>query len=151
MRFRFLAAVLIPLAFAGCLGDPADPTANYPLVPIESTNFATSLGVNLAASTKTADGLYYRDITVGTGATIVSGMAIKVQYSGALANGSVFDSGTYSFTIPGQVIQGWNEGILGMKVGGSRQLIIPSSLGYGASGNGPIPPNAVLVFTVNPI
>ena len=151
MRFRQFFVALVPLAFAACLSDPVDPTTNYPLVPIESTTFASSLNVNLAASTKTASGLYYRDITVGTGATIVSGTAIKVQYTGALANGNVFDSGTYSFTIPGQVIQGWNEGILGMKVGGSRQLIIPSSLGYGVYGNGPIPPNAVLVFTVNPI
>ena len=151
MRFRHLAIALFPLAFAGCMGDSTTP--NYPLVPIESTTFASSLNVNLAASTKTASGLYYRDITVGTGATIVSGMALNVKYSGALADGSVFDPGPgpYSFTIPGQVIQGWNEGLLGMKVGGVRQLIIPSSLGYGMTGNRGIPPNAVLVFTVNPI
>ena len=149
MRFRHLAVALFPLAFAACLGDSS--TNNYPLVPIESTTFASSLNVNIAQSTKTASGLYYRDITVGTGATIVSGTALTVKYSGALANGSVFDSGTYPFTIPGNVIQGWNEGLLGMKVGGTRQLIIPPSLGYGSTGSGPIPPNAVLVFTVNPI
>ncbi|MBC7673902.1 MAG: FKBP-type peptidyl-prolyl cis-trans isomerase [Polaromonas sp.] len=108
--------------------------------------------MNLAASTKTASGLYYRDITVGTGKTIVAGDSINVKYSGALANGSVFDPGTrpYGFTIPGSVIQGWNEGLLGMKVGGTRQLIIPPSLGYGANGRDQIPPNAVLVFTVQP-
>lgn len=149
MRLRSLLVALLPGAFAACLSD-ATTTTNFPLVPIESTTFATSLNVSLAASTKTASGLYYRDLRVGTGVTIVAGQKLSVKYSGALANGSVFDSGTYGFTIPGQVIQGWNEGLLGMKVGGSRQLIIPPSLGYGATGSGSIPPNAVLVFTVEP-
>ena len=149
MRLRALLLTFVPLTLSACLGDSSTKT-DYPLVPIESTTFATSLGVNLAASTKTASGLYYRDITVGAGTTIAAGQTLNVKYSGALANGSVFDAGTYSFTIPGSVIQGWNEGLLGMKVGGSRQLIIPPSLGYGANGSGPIPPNAVLVFTVQP-
>ena len=149
MRLRAFLLTLLPLTLSACLGDSSTKT-DYPLVPIESTTFATSLGVNLAASTKTASGLYYRDITLGTGATIVAGTALNVKYSGALANGTVFDSGTYPFTIPGQVIQGWNEGLLGMKIGGSRQLIIPPSLGYGANGSRSIPPNAVLVFTVQP-
>jgi FKBP-type peptidyl-prolyl cis-trans isomerase len=149
MRFRHFLPVFAPLVFAACLGD-ATTNVSFPLVPIESTTFAPSLGVNLAASTKTASGLYYRDIRIGTGKTIVNGDALNVKYSGALANGVVFDAGTYAFTIPGQVIQGWNEGLLGMKVGGSRQLIIPSSLGYGPNGNQGIPPNATLVFTVEP-
>ncbi|MBA3672373.1 MAG: FKBP-type peptidyl-prolyl cis-trans isomerase [Gemmatimonadaceae bacterium] len=148
MRLRALFALILPLAFAACGESSTEPAA----VPIESTTFATSLGVNLAASTRTPSGLYYRDIRVGTGATIVSGQALNVKYSGALANGTVFDAGTYAFTIPGNVIQGWNEGLLGMKVGGARQLIIPPSLGYGSRGaGGVIPPNAVLVFTVEPI
>lgn len=148
MRFRFLRAALLPLAFAACGSESTSLTA---AVPIESTTFAASLGVNLAASTKTPSGLYYRDSRAGTGATIVAGQKLNVKYVGALANGSVFDSGTYPFTIPGPVIQGWNEGLMGMKVGGSRQLIIPPSLGYGTQGSGPIPPNAVLVFTVEPL
>ncbi|MEP6731554.1 MAG: FKBP-type peptidyl-prolyl cis-trans isomerase [bacterium] len=151
MRIRPLLMALLPFAFAGCLGDATTTTTIIPEVPIESTTFAPSLGVNLAASTKTASGLYYRDIRVGTGTTIVTGQALNVKYSGALANGTVFDAGTYPFTIPGQVIQGWNEGLLGMKVGGSRQLIIPPSLAYGPLGYPPaIPSNAVLVFTVEP-
>ena len=149
MRLRPFLLVLLPVAVVACLGDQTTTTVT-PAVPIESTTFAASLGVNLASSTKTPSGLYYRDIRVGTGATIVAGQNLNVKYSGALANGSVFDAGTFAFTIPGQVIQGWNEGLLGMKVGGSRQLIIPPSLGYGAAGSGPIPPNAVLVFTVEP-
>ena len=149
MRLRPFLLALLPVTFAACLGDQITTTVT-PAVPIESTTFAASLGVNLASSTKTPSGLYYRDIRVGTGATIVAGQKLSVKYSGALANGSVFDAGTFAFTIPGQVIQGWNEGLLGMNVGGSRQLIIPPSLGYGAAGSGSIPPNAVLVFTVEP-
>jgi hypothetical protein len=149
MRLRHIAVALLPLAFAACLSDSA--TNNFPLVPIESTTFAPSLGVDLASSTKTASGLYYRDITVGTGKTVTAGDSLNVKYVGSLADGTVFDNGTFGFTIPGSVIAGWNEGLLGVKVGGVRQLIIPSSLAYGASGNGPIPPNAVLVYTVQPI
>lgn len=144
-RFAMLASLLLPLAACNSASEPT--TA----VPIESTTFAASLGVNLAASTKTPTGLYFRDIRVGTGATIAAGQRLNVKYSGALANGTVFDAGTFAFTIPGQVIEGWNQGLLGMKVGGSRQLIIPPALGYGQNGSGPIPPNAVLVFTVEPL
>lgn len=150
MRLRPYLLALLPIALASCSGDTTT-TPSIPVVPIESTTFAASLGVNLSASTKTPSGLYFRDIRAGTGATIGAGQRLNVKYSGALANGSVFDAGTFAFTIPGQVIQGWNEGLLGMKIGGSRQLIIPPSLGYGAQGSGPIPPNAVLVFTVEPL
>lgn len=148
MRLRPFLLALVPFVIAAC-GDSSSTTA----VPIESTTFAQSLGVNLAASTKTASGLYFRDIRVGTGKTIVAGDSLNVKYVGALADGTVFDPGTlpYGFTIPGNVIQGWNEGLLGMKVGGSRQLVIPPSLGYGAAGTRGIPPNAVLVFTVEPL
>ena len=146
MRMRALFTLLSPFAFTACGSDSSTGT-----VSIEQTNFAASHNENLAASTKTADGLYYRDITVGTGATIVAGSDLNVKYSGALTDGTVFDAGTYAFRIPGSVIQGWNEGLLGMKVGGTRQLIIPPALGYGSQGAGQIPPNAVLVFTVQPI
>lgn len=121
---------------------------------IDNTNFAAGLGVNLAASTKTASGLYYRDITVGNGAIAVVGHTIAVHYTGYFTNGTIFDAnGTnatpFSFALgSGQVIAGWDEGVVGMKVGGTRQLILPPSLGYGVNGSGPIPGNAILVFTV---
>jgi len=105
--------------------------------------------------TTTASGLQYWDITVGTGATAVSGKAVSVHYTGWLTNGTKFDSSLdrgqpFVFTLgEGQVIPGWDEGIAGMKVGGKRQLRIPPSLGYGDSGaNGVIPPNATLIFDV---
>ena len=72
-----------------------------------------------------------------------------MNYTGWLANGTRFDGGQFAFALgTGMVIQGWDQGIQGMKVGGKRKLVIGSELGYGKSGSGPIPPNATLVFDV---
>ena len=103
----------------------------------------------------TSSGLQYWDIVVGTGATAVPGKPVKVHYTGWLTNGKKFDSSVdrgQPFGFPlggGQVIKGWDEGVAGMKVGGTRQLRIPPELGYGARGaGGAIPPNATLIFDV---
>jgi len=105
--------------------------------------------------TKTASGLEYWDIKVGTGAVAQTGHQVKVDYTGWLTNGKKFDSsvGTgrpFGFMLgAGQVIKGWDEGVAGMKVGGKRQLRIPPDLAYGAKGYpGVIPPNSTLVFDV---
>jgi FKBP-type peptidyl-prolyl cis-trans isomerase len=105
--------------------------------------------------TKTADGLQYWDIKVGTGPTATSGHTVKVHYTGWLTTGKKFDSSVdrgEPFTFPlgdHQVIKGWDEGVAGMKVGGKRQLRIPPELGYGTRGApGAIPPNATLLFDV---
>lgn len=96
------------------------------------------------------------DVVVGTGAEAVNGKVLAVHYTGRLQNGTKFDSsldrGTpFEFRLGAHhVISGWEEGIAGMKVGGKRTLVIPPSMGYGASGtpDGTIPPNATLVFDV---
>jgi FKBP-type peptidyl-prolyl cis-trans isomerase len=107
------------------------------------------------APTKTASGLEYWDIKVGTGAVAKPGHQVKVDYTGWLTNGKKFDSsvGTgHPFELllgAGQVIKGWDQGIEGMKVGGKRQLRIPPDLAYGAKGYpGVIPPNSTLIFDV---
>ncbi len=107
----------------------------------------------------TASGLQYEDTTVGTGAEAKAGQHVRVHYTGGLFNdgkqGGKFDSSKdrgqpFSFALGGgQVIKGWDEGVQGMKVGGTRHLIIPAALGYGARGaGGVIPPNATLLFEV---
>ena len=101
------------------------------------------------------EGLQIKDITVGTGTVAQNGDTVTVNYIGTLDNGTTFDSSysrkqPFSFTLGvGQVIKGWDLGVLGMRVGGTRELTIPPALGYGAQGaGGVIPPNATLHFTV---
>ena len=112
--------------------------------------------------TTTASGLQYEDITPGSGAEAQAGQRVRVHYTGWLHDpaagnqrGKKFDSSKdrgdpFSFNLgAGQVIRGWDEGVQGMKVGGTRVLTIPADLGYGARrAGGAIPPNATLVFEV---
>lgn len=156
MNLRRYAAVLLPLAFTACLEGTDYTTNTTPSIPIEQTTFASALNVNLSQSTKTSSGLYYRELTVGDGAVVPTGGLVSVYYQGYLANGTRFDyrlspSATFDVRLGSAgLIQGWSEGIVGMKVNGTRQLIIPPELAYGVYGSssGVIPPNAVLVFTI---
>jgi FKBP-type peptidyl-prolyl cis-trans isomerase FkpA len=100
--------------------------------------------------------LEVKDLAVGTGAEAAIGKKITVHYSGWLTSGKKFDSSIdhnapFSFELgTGRVIQGWDKGIVGMKVGGKRRLLIPPMLGYGSNGVGKlIPPNSTLVFEVD--
>ncbi|ALK34420.1 FKBP-type peptidyl-prolyl cis-trans isomerase [Burkholderia plantarii] len=103
----------------------------------------------------TDSGLKYEELTEGTGAEAKSGQSVTVHYTGWLTDGQKFDSSKdrndpFVFVLGGgMVIKGWDEGVQGMKVGGTRRLTIPAALGYGARGaGGVIPPNATLVFEV---
>ncbi len=138
--------------------DPDDPNPKlFAMAPDTNQADASALGGPLDAPDTqiTASGLKITELNVGEGAEAASGQTVQVHYRGTLENGKQFDAsydrGT-PFTFPlgaGRVIKGWDEGVVGMKVGGKRKLIIPPDLAYGSRGaGGVIPPNATLVFEV---
>jgi FKBP-type peptidyl-prolyl cis-trans isomerase FkpA len=154
-----LILLLVSLLLVAC-GDPTStplaPTA-APVTPVSTTAAAPAASGVPAVSgnpVKTASGLQYIDVKVGTGAEAVAGKTVTVHYTGYLTNGTKFDSSVdknqpFSFPLgAGRVIRGWDEGVAGMKIGGQRRLIIPPQLGYGSQPVGPIPPNSQLIFDV---
>ncbi|MBW3571940.1 MAG: FKBP-type peptidyl-prolyl cis-trans isomerase [Gemmatimonadetes bacterium] len=153
MRVLFRALLCaLPLLAVGC-GDASGP--NDP--DLRKVAFAPALGVDIASMTRVGDGVYVKDLTVGTGADVNPNKVISVRYQGWLADGTRFDHNLdprapFQLVLSqGRVIAGWTQGIPGMKVGGKRLLVIPPSLGYGDRPNGPIPANSVLVFEVEVI
>lgn len=138
--------------------DPDDPNPTlFAMAPDTNQADASALGGPLDAPDMqiTASGLKITELQVGEGAEAASGQTVSVHYRGTLENGKQFDAsydrGT-PFNFPlgaGRVIKGWDEGVVGMKVGGKRKLVIPPDLAYGSRGaGGVIPPNATLVFEV---
>ncbi len=114
---------------------------------------------NKIKATKTASGLYYVITKKGTGANAQKGQTVSMNYLGTFLDGKRFDGNVdenykstrspLSFTLGvGQVVPGWDEGIQLLNPGTRATLYLPSSIGYGASGRGPIPPNTVMVFNV---
>ncbi len=121
----------------------------------ESAQSAVAQGAAAAqAQAQLMGELQIKDVTVGTGPTAENGDVVTVNYVVTLDNGTTFDSSyarkqPFTFTLgAGQVIKGWDLGVAGMKVGGTRTLVIPPDLGYGAQVSGPIPANSTLHFTV---
>jgi len=140
---RFLFATTLLLFTVACGGSDSSSTTGGTLSPSSNTTATTQLTVV--------------DLALGTGAVANSGNRITVSYSGFLfdaggveTKGRQFDSSSaFTFTLgAGQVIKGWDQGVLGMRVGGLRRLTIPPSLGYGNQAVGTIPPNSTLVFDV---
>jgi FKBP-type peptidyl-prolyl cis-trans isomerase len=155
---RHTIAFVLPVLLATACGsdsaptDPIPPAGASPSTPATET-FAAKLGVNISQMTRKSDALYIQDLVVGTGAEATSGKAIRAMYTGWFTNGTTFDSNAGGTPIPvtlglGQVISGWDQGIVGMRVGGKRRLVIGSALAYGTAGRGKIPPNVTLVFDV---
>ena len=119
------------------------------------TDIVTQSTAAQQAQSQIMQNLKIEDVVVGTGAEAQNGETVTVNYVGTLDDGTKFDSSydrnqPFSFLLgAGKVIKGWDLGVLGMKVGGKRTLVIPSELGYGTNGAGSIiPPNATLHFTV---
>lgn len=141
------------LALAACAPKEPEVISNTPASIAEAT-FADSLEIEIEKFDSNASGLYWRDLTVGDGAVVRPGQVVSVNYDGRFPDGRQFDASDPGDPIRfpigvGRVITGWDQGVVGMRIGGKRQLIIPPALGYGPSGSPPvIPPNATLVFTV---
>ena len=139
-----IAALLITLSYTSCKSDAEKETDTLQSY-IESNNITTE---------PTASGLYYIETLAGTGAQATAGDIVVVNYTGTFLDGEKFDSSydrnePFEFTLgTGQVIKGWDEGIAYMKEGGKAKLIIPSSLAYGSSCAGSIPPDTSLIFEV---
>ncbi len=139
MMRRFARLIPVLLLSVACGGDEGSPTS--PTSP--------SVGLDLPFSMD--------DLTVGTGPEAMNGDTLSVNYTGWLYDpnavenkGTEFDSGNFSFELgAGRVIAGWDQGLVGMQVGGQRRIVIPPALGYGANGSPPtIPGDATLLFEV---
>lgn len=168
MRNEISAALLAGAGIAGliaavlALRGPSQPQVPEPVAIPEPTE--TTGGGEIPTAPRpvpeggyveTASGLRYHDFVVGTGPSPSAGDTVLVEYAGFLEDGTLFDASAkrlepFSFRIgQGQVIPGWDEGVLDMKVGGKRQLRIPHELAYGERGSPPvIPPRSTLVFDV---
>lgn len=140
-------AVIVALVFL-FLGSSA-----FSLFGSESTPQEQAQGTNTMDATATE--LQITDTVVGTGATAENGKTVTVEYVGRFQDGTVFDASAnhspdgFSFPLgQGRVIAGWEQGLLGMKEGGTRTLVIPPALGYGPNDYGPIPGNSTLIFEV---
>jgi peptidylprolyl isomerase len=170
---RLLPALACAVLLAACGGSSkqdetaatptktAKPTATATAAPVGKVKVTGALGakpkivitpINATPPAK----LKIKDLAKGHGKAAKAGETVTVQYDGVLyENGTEFDASwnrhqPFSFPLgAGQVIPGWDKGVVGMKVGGRRVLTIPPELGYGPQGSGPIPPNATLVFVVD--
>lgn len=140
------------LAFAGLLAGCSDSATAPTEISLENQKWGSSLGINLSAMTKLASGVYIKDLVVGTGTVPVKPTSnISVIYTGYYASGAVFTTnvgGTPQNFLLSGLIEGWKSGLPGVVAGGKRRLVIPSALAYGATGNGPIPPYANIVFDI---
>lgn len=159
-KFRISVAIftvlLVGLILPGCSKTDNAVEQTAPQVKVEE-NPKANLQSNAGSSQKvtTETGLQYEDTVIGTGKSPEPGQKVSVHYTGWLLDGTKFDSSVdrgqpFQFPIgQRQVIRGWDEGVMTMKVGGKRRLTIPSDLAYGDSGFGDvIPPGATLVFDV---
>ncbi|NJN72769.1 MAG: FKBP-type peptidyl-prolyl cis-trans isomerase [Limnothrix sp. RL_2_0] len=137
------------------IADELAPTAEIIQIAAKPAEEIENMDLDLSKAITTESGLKYIDNVVGEGDFPMEGEMVTVHYTGKLTDGKVFDSSVkrndpFSFVIGvGQVIKGWDEGVITMKPGGKRTLVIPPDLGYGARGaGGVIPPNATLIFDV---
>lgn len=148
---QLLGVMVFGAVLAGCASNSSTPQANIPN-PTSPTNALRE--EPMATNSSEITELIIEDITLGTGAEAVDRAVVQVHYVGTLIDGTKFDSSRdrgepFEFTLgSGMVIEGWDQGVKGMKVGGVRKLTIPPELAYGSRDLGTIPSNSTLVFEV---
>jgi FKBP-type peptidyl-prolyl cis-trans isomerase FkpA len=139
-------AMVVALVAVGCSSESS--TTPLPFEVIEEVTFHESLDIDLTAMTRTESGLYYQDIALGGGEVAESESEVSVHYRLRLRSGaeveSSFEGAPITFTIDvSSIIEGFNEGVRGMRVGGERKLVVPPQLAYGIRG-----PEGILIFDV---
>lgn len=149
----FLLLAVLSLTAIACGGDDDDASGGDPTPAATSGADEMPIPYPFEDATVTETGLEYVDIEVGDGDEAATGNRVSAHYTGTLLSGEVFDSSEgrdpFTFTIGmDNVIQGWHEGLVGMRVGGVRHLYIPAELAYGDRANGPIPANSPLLFKI---
>jgi FKBP-type peptidyl-prolyl cis-trans isomerase FkpA len=148
LRFarRHLAVLVGGVALASCLNLNVDDPSSGPSDPSKET-FASGLNVDISKMQRTPSGVYYKDGPLGSG-TPFSGLGTAVvSYVGYLKNGLIFQQGdSVHITLANEIV-GLQEGLQGMRAGGERLLVVPSTLGFGASA-GAVPPNSTLVYDI---
>ena len=151
-RIRVCVAGLLAISLSACADSGVDQS-HLPVDHRVATRYSASLGVELEGMEARPSGLYVQDPVVGEGVRADSGDIARVHYTGWLPSGVEFDSRREGAPLEialgyGRVIAGWDQGVVGMQVGGRRKLVVPPALGYGAAGRGRIPANSTLVFEV---
>lgn len=151
--FRTIQCIGIFAMLSGCAGGASSAAHDPELLHAEPSRlfFAPELEVDLGDFEETSSGLYVQDLVVGEGPVARRTSRVWIRYVGWLPDGTVFDSNRggepYHLRLGGsEVIRGWNEGIVGMKRGGTRKLVVRPSLAYGSSARGDIPAGSTLVF-----
>jgi FKBP-type peptidyl-prolyl cis-trans isomerase len=139
-------AAMAAVGLAACNDGPTEPEWEV----IEDVEFASSLNIDLSAMTELPEGVWIQDRVAGTGDAVGAAPTSTTWlfYRLWLSNGAFLQSNELAFPYPLGGIEGWDIGLEGMMEGGTRLMLIPPELAYGANGNGPIPPGAVLVFEI---
>jgi len=150
---RAVALAFATVVVAAACGEDSPTQVQFQI--IEETEFADSLGVDLPSMTLTSTGVYWKDLVVGTGDAATWGTTPFVTYKGWLADGTLFDAGSFDFPMGNnQVVGGFEDGLLNTRAGGTRLMVIPPNRGYAGQtiydsrGNVAIPGGSILVFEV---
>ncbi len=147
---RRWAMLLSVLALAACNLDVPQPNQNAPDDPSDpdTETFAASLNIHIGSMTKTAEGVYYSDLRVGSGPVLAAPQVVVFSYETFLKTGVLVDQAQDDEQDLNGVVRGLQDGMVGMQAGGERVIVVPSELAFGQFGKTPIPPNATLVFDV---